>query len=286
MNWKKIDLIKIKKIINDALDEDLGDLGDVTSNFTIPQNTKIKFQITAREKLVLCGVDIVLSVFDEVAKRFKTKDQLKIKKHFIDGKILPKNSVIISGSWNARLVFVAERVALNLIQHLSGIASETRKYVDLISNKKTKILDTRKTIPGFRILQKYAVKIGGGKNHRMGLYDAVLIKDNHIAAANGVKNAVIMARKSGMIIEVECDNLIQVAEAVEAGADIIMLDNMDLDQIKRAVKLIGNKAKIEVSGGVNLKKVKSIAKTGVDYVSVGALTHSVKAVDIGLDIIS
>jgi len=283
---QKINQVKIKKIINDALDEDLGDAGDVTSNLTIPKNKIIKFQIAAREKLVLCGVDIVISVLDEVAKRFNNSKELKIKKHFTDGKVLSKNSVIISGSWNARSVFAAERVALNLIQHLSGIASETRKYVDFVSNKKTKILDTRKTIPGLRILQKYAVKIGGGQNHRMGLYDAVLIKDNHIAAAGGVKNAVMLARKSNMIIEVECDNFAQVAEAIDVGADIIMLDNMNLMQIKKAVKLIGNKAKIEVSGGINLKKIKAISKTGVDYISVGALTHSVKAVDIGLDIIS
>jgi nicotinate-nucleotide pyrophosphorylase (carboxylating) len=283
---QKLDQVKIKKIINDALDEDLSDIGDITSDLTISQNKKIKFQITAREKLVLCGADIVISVFNEVAKRFDNNKKSKIKKHFIDGKVLPKNSVIISGLWNAKSVFIAERVALNLIQHLSGIASETRKYVDAIANKKTKILDTRKTIPGLRILQKYAVKIGGGKNHRMGLYDAILIKDNHIAAAGSVKNAVMLAEKSNMIIEVECDNLAQVVEAVDGGADIIMLDNMSLEQIKKAVKLIGKKAKIEVSGGINLKKIKAISKTGVDYISVGALTHSVKAVDIGLDIIS
>ena len=286
MNWQKIDQVKIKKIINDALDEDLSGLGDVTSNLTIPENKKIKFQIVTREKLVLCGVNVVILIFNEVARRFNNNNELKIKRYFIDGKILPKNSIIISGLWNARLVFVAERVALNLIQHLSGIASETRKYVDLVANKKTKILDTRKTIPNLRILQKYAVKVGGGQNHRMGLYDAVLIKDNHIAAANGIENAVILARKAQMIIEVECDNLDQVEEAINAKADIIMLDNMSLMQIKKAVKLIGKKAKIEVSGGINLKKIKAISKTGVDYISVGALTHSVKAVDIGLDIIS
>ena len=286
MSWQKIDQVKIKKIINDALDEDLSGLGDVTSNLTIPENKKIKFQIVTREKLVLCGVDVVMMVFNEVSRRFNNGNELKIKRYFIDGKILPKNSIIISGLWNARLVFVAERVALNLIQHLSGIASETRKYVDLVANKKTKILDTRKTIPNLRILQKYAVKVGGGQNHRMGLYDAVLIKDNHIAAAGGVENAVILARKAKMVIEIECDNLAQVAEAINAKADIIMLDNMSLMQIKKAAKLIGNKAKIEVSGGINLKKIKAISKTGVDYISVGALTHSVKAVDIGLDIIS
>ena len=286
MSWQKIDQVKIKKIINDALDEDLSGLGDVTSNLTIPENKKIKFQIVTREKLVLCGVDVVMMVFNEVSRRFNNGNELKIKRYFIDGKILPKNSIIISGLWNARLVFVAERVALNLIQHLSGIASETRKYVDLVANKKTKILDTRKTIPNLRILQKYAVKVGGGQNHRMGLYDAVLIKDNHIAAAGGVENAVILARKAKMVIEIECDNLAQVAEAINAKADIIMLDNMSLMQIKKAVKLIGKKAKIEVSGGINLKKIKAISKTGVDYISVGALTHSVKAVDIGLDIIS
>jgi nicotinate-nucleotide pyrophosphorylase (carboxylating) len=284
MQKYKIDQNKILLIIDNALDEDLAGVGDITSNLTIPQNSKIKFQIVGREEIVLCGVDIALMVFDRAAQILGL-EPLKIKKHFNDGKLLPKNNVIISGSGNAKLIFAAERVALNLIQHLSGIASETKKYVDEIVGEKTKILDTRKTILGLRILQKYAVVVGGGSNHRMGLYDAVLIKDNHIAAARGIKNAVLATKKSKMKIEVECDNLDQVGEAVEAGVDVIMLDNMNLEQIKKAAKLIGKKAKIEVSGGINLKQINAISKIGVDYISVGALTHSVKAVDIGLDIV-
>jgi nicotinate-nucleotide pyrophosphorylase (carboxylating) len=279
---EKTSLKEIQNLIKTALDEDLGQ-GDITSNLTI-KNALIKFQISNREEIILCGVDIILMVFEEVAKRFKCEDFI-INKKSSDGKKLKKNSVILAGQWNAKALFAAERVALNLIQHLSGIASETAKYVALAG--KVKILDTRKTIPGLRVLQKYAVKVGGGQNHRMRLDDGILIKDNHIAAAGGIGQAVAMAKKNRpakMKIEVECDNLIQVKEAVEAGAEIIMLDNMNLKQINQAVKIINKKAKIEVSGGITLKKIAAISKTGVDFISIGALTHSVKAADIGLDI--
>ncbi len=278
----------VKDLIKKALDEDFGENGDITSNLTIPSSEPVKFQISNREEIVLCGVDFALMVFDEVAERFKSKDKLIITKKLSDGKKLKKNSIILQGSWNAKAVFAAERVALNLLQHLSGIATKTSQYVAKISGKKTTILDTRKTIPGLRILQKYAVKIGGGHNHRMGLYDGILIKDNHIAAASGIANAVKMVRKNlpkKMKIEVECDNLAQVKEALENNVDIIMLDNMSLSQIKQAIKLISGRAKIEVSGGINLQKIAAISKLGVDYISIGALTHSVKAADIGLDII-
>lgn len=281
--------MKITKIIQEALNEDLGKVGDITSNFIIGKNEKIKFQISNREPIILCGTDIALQVFDEVSKKLKISD-LKLKANYKDGEFLKKNSIIIEGFGNARLVLAAERLVLNLMQHLSGISTEVKKYVDETKGTKAKILDTRKTIPNLRILQKYAVKIGGGTNHRMALYDGVLIKDNHIAAAGSVANAVSLAReglkksKNKILIEVECDNLKQVSEAIKSKAEIIMLDNMDLVKISEAVKLINKKAKIEVSGGVNLKTVGKIAKTGVDYISIGALTHSVKAVDIGLDI--
>lgn len=281
--------MKIDKIIKQALDEDLGKIGDVTSEFTIPKDKAIKFKIRNREPIVLCGADFALQIFDEVQKRLKIKN-LKLKKNYQDGEFLKKDSVIIEGSGNARVILAAERLVLNLMQHLSGIATEVKKYVHETKGTKAKILDTRKTIPNLRILQKYAVKIGGGANHRMALYDGILIKDNHIAAAGSVTNAVNMAKKGlakikkRMPIEVECDTLLQASEALKAKADIIMLDNMNLDQIKKAVKMINGKAKIEVSGGVNLKTVGNIAKAGVDYISVGALTHSVKAVDIGLDL--
>ncbi len=276
----------INKIIEQGLDEDLGAIGDITSNFTIPENRQIKFKISNREPIVLCGVDIAKQIFVAVEKRFKV-EKLALKINYQDGDFLPKNSVIIEGSGNARAIFAAERLVLNLMQHLSGIATITKQYVDELQGTKAQILDTRKTIPGLRELQKYAVKTGGAKNHRMALYDGILIKDNHIAAAGNIAQAVKMVRENlteKMPIEVECDNLSQVSEALAAKADIIMLDNMNLEQIQKAVALISGQAKIEVSGGMNLEVVGKIAKTGVDYISVGALTHSVKAVDIGLDV--
>ncbi len=277
----------ISNLIKQGLEEDLGQAGDITSNYTIPSSKNIKFQIRNREPIVLCGLDIALEIFLETLKKLKTKS-IALKSDFKDGDFLAKNSVIIEGSGNARAIFAAERLVLNLLQHLSGISTNTNLYTKELSGTKTKILDTRKTIPGLRNLQKYAVKTGGGQNHRMALYDGILIKDNHIAAAGSIKKAVLMVRNNiakKMSIEVECDNLSQVKEAIAAKADIIMLDNMNLEQIKKAVKIIDGQAKIEVSGGINLGKIKAIAKTGVDYISVGALTHSVKAVDIGLDVI-
>lgn len=273
---------KIELIIDLALKEDLGEIGDITSNYTIPKDKIINFQISNRDEIILCGVDVALRVFDKVSK------DINVEKKFKDGDFLEKDSVIISGKGNARDIFAAERIALNLIQHLSGIATNTSKFVSQIEGN-TRILDTRKTIPGLRELQKYGVKTGGGKNHRMALCDGILIKDNHIAAAGSIRNAVLMVRdnlKESLPIEIECDNLSQVKESLEVNADIIMLDNMNLGQIKEAVKVIEGKAKIEVSGNITLDRVNEISKAGVDYISVGALTHSVKAVDIGLDIIS
>jgi nicotinate-nucleotide pyrophosphorylase (carboxylating) len=277
--------VTINKIIKQGLDEDLGKKGDITSNLTIPASKNIKFQIRNREAIVLCGVKIAEQIFLAAAKRLKIDQSVILKSKFQDGDYLAKNSVIIEGSGNARVIFAAERLVLNLMQHLSGIATLTNCYTKELVGK-TKILDTRKTIPGLRVLEKYAVKTGGGKNHRIGLYDGILIKDNHIAAAGSVSKAVALVRKSSkMSVEVECDNLKQVAEALAAKADIIMLDNMNLEQIQKAVKIIDGQAKIEVSGGMTLDKIKTISKTGVDYISVGAITHSVKAVDIGLDVV-
>ena len=198
-----------------------------------------------------------------------------------------EEDVLLSGFGNARIIFAAERIVLNLMQHLSGISTKTSKFVAQI-NGKAQILDTRKTIPAFRELQKYAVKIGGGGNHRMNLHESILIKDNHIAAAEGIKNAINKAKNNinNLKIEVECDNLEQVSEVLEVGGvDVIMLDNMNLEKIKAAVKLINKKVKIEVSGNITLERVAEISNLEIDYISVGALTHSVNAVDIGLDIL-
>lgn len=279
---------EIGDLIELGIAEDLGQDGDITSLYTISSNKNIRFQIVNREPIVLCGIDIALKIFSAIDKKFKTKTN--IKTYYQDGKFLPENTKILEGFGNAIAIFAAERLALNLIQHLSGIATTTNQYIKKLTGE-TKILDTRKTIIGLRKLQKYAVRTGGGANHRLALYDGILIKDNHIAACGGVKKAIDVVRKNlaknniKIPIEVECDNLSQVKEALIAKAEIIMLDNMNLSQIKKAVSLINKRAKIEVSGGINLKKISAISKAGVDYISVGALTHSVKAVDIGLDII-
>jgi len=276
----------INKIIEQGLEEDLGGGGDITSNLTIPFDLKIKFKISNREPIVLCGVDIALQIFIATQKRLKTTEST-LKINYQDGDFIAKNSVIIEGVGNARTIFAAERLVLNLMQHLSGVSTATRKYVEALQGTKAKILDTRKTIPGLRELQKYAVKTGGANNHRMALYDGILIKDNHIAAAGNITSAVKMVRENlgqKMPIEVECDSLLQVEESLSVGVDIIMLDNMSLEQIKKAVQLVAGRAKIEVSGGISLEVVSAIAAMEVDYISVGALTHSVKAVDIGLDV--
>lgn len=282
----------IKNIIKQGLDEDLDHLeyktGDITSRLTISKDKIIKFQINSRENIVLCGSNLVKIIFIETAKRLKIKKPISIKQKFFDGDKLKQGQTIIEGSGNALVIFAAERLLLNLMQHLSGIATTANQYVQELASNKTKILDTRKTLPGLRILQKYAIKTGGGFNHRFGLFDGILIKDNHIAAAGSIKQAVELVRgnlKSKMLIEVECDHLEQVTEAVSAKADIIMLDNMNLDQIKKAVKIINHRAKIEVSGGISLDKINKISKTGIDYISIGALTHSVRAADIGLDVV-
>lgn len=286
---------KLDQIIDWGLQEDLGIDGDITSNLTIPEDKIINFKISNREKIILCGSDIALRIFEKISgpkllKKYSiltnSKPILSLKKHFNDGDTLEKNSVIIEGKGNAKIIFAAERLILNLMQHLSGIATKTHEFTSQIQGK-TKILDTRKTIPPLRELQKYAVKIGGGKNHRMALHDGILIKDNHIAACGNIKNAIEAVRnnlKTPLLVEVECDNLEQVAQALEVKADIIMLDNMNLEKIEKAVKLINGQAKIEVSGNMTLEKITPISKLGVDYISVGALTHSVKAADIGLDV--
>ncbi len=277
---------ELQKIIDLALQEDCA-FNDITSDLTIPKNHQISFAIKPREDIILCGIDAVKICFDQLQKSKKfanTKLILKILAK--DGDAVEPLKSIASGQGDAKLIFAAERVALNLIQHLSGIATSTNQFVKLIKNKNTKILDTRKTIPTLRNLEKYAVATGGGKNHRMNLSDMILIKDNHIAAAGSITKAIIAAKKAQkkLKIEVECDNLQQVTEALKSSPDIIMLDNMTVAEIKKAQKIIDKKCLIEISGGINLSNIKNFANLGVDFISIGALTHSAKAVDIGLDI--
>jgi nicotinate-nucleotide pyrophosphorylase (carboxylating) len=261
-----------------ALAEDVGS-GDITTNATIPADAQAKFSMRARHDLILAGAVFLPDIFALI------DPSVKIIVHIEDGKSIPKGGVIATLSGNARALLVGERMALNFIQQLSGIATLTRQYVNEVAHTHAKIIDTRKTIPTLRALQKYAVRCGGGANHRMGLYDAVLIKDNHIAVAGSITNAIAAARKrTNVKIEVECDTIAQVREAIAAKPDIILLDNMSNDQLRQAVALC-KPAHIttEASGNVSLATVKAIADTGVDMISVGKLTHSAVAVDIGLD---
>ena len=280
---------ELQKIVALALKEDCA-FNDITSNLTIPKNHQISFKIAAREQITLCGIDAVKICFNELKKAKKFADaKLKIKILAKDGDAIKPLESMVEGRGDAKLIFAAERVMLNLMQHLSGVATLTAQFSKMVKSN-TKILDTRKTIPTLRALEKYAVIMGGGKNHRFNLSDMILIKDNHIAAAGGVSQAILAAKKmsqkfSKIKIEVECDNLEQVAEAVKLSPDIIMLDNMTTQQIKSAQKIIGKKCLVEISGGVNLQNIKNFANLGVDFISIGALTHSAKAVDIGLDIV-
>lgn len=272
---------EIDRIIEMSLIEDIG-AGDITSTVTIPEDTKTKFIIRAREVMPVCGSAIAAQVFSYIESASEVIVDIKIK----DGEFANKNDAIITGYGNARSIMAAERVALNLLRQMCGVAATTHKFVEAIKGTNAKLLDTRKTIPGLRSLQKYAVTIGGGTNHRIGLYDGILIKDNHIAICGSVKNAVTMAKKhapDGFKIEVECDTIEQVNEAAKFGADIIMLDNMDLQTMRKAVKIINGSIPLEASGGVNINTIRSIAETGVDFISVGSITNTPENVDIGLD---
>ena len=276
---------EIKKIVEIALCEDCA-LDDITSDLTIPKNSIVSFEIKAREDIIFCGHDVISEAFLALKNSPKFKNsKLDFKISAKDGAAISKTKSIASGAGDAKLVFAAERVVLNLIQHLSGVATFTQQFVAALNDKKIKILDTRKTLPGLRFLQKYAVEVGGGKNHRFSLADMILIKDNHIAAAGSVTKAVAACADSKLKIEVECDTVEQVAEAIKAKPDVILLDNMKISDIKKSIKIINKKSQIEVSGGVNLKTVKEFSGLEIDFISVGSLTHSARAVDIGLDIV-
>jgi nicotinate-nucleotide pyrophosphorylase (carboxylating) len=277
----------LKKIIETALKED-DVLNDITSDLTIAKNNIVTFEIAAREKIIFCGVDVILEVFSQLKSSAKFKNTaIELDFFASDGDVVNSGKPIIRGHGNAKLIFAAERVMLNLIQHLSGVATNTQNFVKALNDKKITILDTRKTLPSLRELEKYAVLCGGGKNHRFSLSDMILIKDNHIAAAGSVKKAIAAAKKSDKKIEIECDNSKQVAEAVLASPDIIMLDNMSAAELKKSIALIKKskkKIEIEVSGGVNLENIKNFSGLAIDFISIGSLTHSARAVDIGLDI--
>lgn len=278
---------ELQRIIKTALAED-GALDDVTSDLTISKNSVAAFKINAREKMVFCGRNVIEEVFSQLKKSAKFKNsKLEIRISAQDGDMLKAGKSIAQGKGDAKLILAAERTILNLIQHLSGISTLTKKFVTELNDKNTKILDTRKTLPGLRALVRQAVAAGGGQNHRFNLSDMVLIKDNHIAAAGGVKKAVEAAKKSArnLGIEVECDTVKQVAEALKSSPDVIMLDNMKISDIKKSIALINKKTLVEISGGVNLQNIKTLRGLGADFISIGALTHSARGVDIGLDIL-
>lgn len=272
--------ILIDKIIEQALLEDIG-TGDITTESIIPSNLKAKGIIKTSEEGVVAGLDIVFLVFIKLDSEICFQPKIKDGNKILPGEILGE----ITGP--ARTILKGERVALNFLQRMSGIATITSKFCQQVKDFPVRIFDTRKTTPGLRILEKYAVRMGGGHNHRFGLYDAVLIKDNHIAVAGGIKSAVNSVRKQishTAKIEVEVENLSQLQEALKVQVDTIMLDNMDLETMKEAVKMVKGEALIEASGGITLEKVREIAQTGVDLISVGALTHSVKSLDISMEI--
>ncbi|MCW2277075.1 carboxylating nicotinate-nucleotide diphosphorylase [Heliophilum fasciatum] len=271
---------QVRKIVAQALAEDVGS-GDITAMSTVPAEATTRGIIHAKETGILAGIDVAALVFELMDR------QLRFTAHKKDGEPLRRGDVIAEVTGSARSVLTAERVALNFLQHLSGIATKTARCAEKLTYYPAHIVDTRKTIPGLRVLEKYAVRVGGGRNHRFGLYDAVLIKDNHIRLAGGIAQAVSQARHYAphtAKIEVEVEDLQQVAQALEANADIIMLDNMPLEMMREAVQIINGAALVEASGGVTEENLVDIAKTGVDFISMGALTHSARALDISLDV--
>jgi nicotinate-nucleotide pyrophosphorylase (carboxylating) len=269
---------QIDRIIESALAEDIH-TGDITTMALLPTCRKMKGILKAKEEMVLSGVDVAGRVF-------RTLDNRTVfTPHFTDGALLQPGSVLATLSGDAASLLQGERVALNLLQRMCGVATLTSEYVRAVEGTTARIVDTRKTTPGLRILEKYSVRVGGGMNHRTGLYDGVLIKENHIAAAGGIAEAISRARANiphTLKIEIETESIDEVRRAVAAGADIIMLDNMDVPTMCEAVKFINGRALVEASGGVNLATVRAIAETGVDIISVGALTHSARAMDISM----
>lgn len=278
-----LDAEEIRRTVQLALSEDIGS-GDVTTLATVPEQAMATALMRARESLVVAGLPLAEAVFHELS------DKVLITQSMRDGERAVSGDLLLRISGPARAILSAERVALNFVQRLSGVATLTAQFVEAVKGTHATILDTRKTTPGWRRLEKYAITCGGGKNHRLGLFDMVLIKDNHLAALqdalpNAIAAAVQRARAKfpQLKVEVEADTLQQVDQALAVRADLVLLDNMTLDQLRTAAEKCRGRAKTEASGGVNLATVRRIAETGVDFISVGALTHSARAVDIGLD---
>lgn len=278
MRRVELDFTRVDRLIDYSLREDLGE-GDITTNALTAENEDCKAVIRAKARGVVAGLPIAKRVFQKLDHTVVCVNNAN------DGEEVKPGYVLCELNGSKRALLSGERLALNIIQRLSGIATLTAKYVKAVEGLPVKILDTRKTVPGMRVLDKYAVAVGGGFNHRFGLYDGILIKDNHIKAAGGISDALhIMKKKykNKFKIEVETSNLEEVKEALISGADIIMLDNMSTDEMSKAVRLIAAAALVEASGGITLKNVREIAETGVNFISVGAITHSPPALDIGL----
>ena len=270
----------IESIVALALSEDIGS-GDVTTQAVVDPRTRANAKLVAKQPGVICGMSVAQTAFRQLGAGLLFSAQVN------DGGLVSgSGEVLATIAGNASAILTAERVALNFLQRLSGVATLTARYVEAVGHAKARIVDTRKTTPGLRVLEKYAVTVGGGHNHRYGLSDGILIKDNHIVAAGGVTQAIQRARNNAhhlLKVEVEAKTLNQVEEAVSAQADVILLDNMDITMLEQAVEIVAGRALTEASGGVNLATVAGIASTGVDLISVGALTHSVSSLDISLD---
>jgi nicotinate-nucleotide pyrophosphorylase (carboxylating) len=279
MKWNN----QLSSVLKFALNEDIG-AGDITTNFTISKTKKAEAVLSVKAEGIISGLEVAEKVFRLLDKT------IVFRKFVNDGDKVQSGTVAALIHGNARAILTAERTALNFLQRMSGISTLTSKFINEIRHTKSKILDTRKTVPCLRYFDKYAVKMGGGNNHRFGLFDMILIKDNHIAVSGSITNAVNLSRKElkkikkKILIEVETKNLSEVEEAIENQVDFIMLDNFSIQMMKKAVNMISGKCRVEASGGINLKNVKKVAETGVDFISTGALTHSVNALDISLDI--
>jgi nicotinate-nucleotide pyrophosphorylase (carboxylating) len=274
-----LNMKKVQKQIEAFLDEDIG-LFDLTATIMIDEAAQGAFDLNARQPMVISGITVAQLVFEY----YVPKVELTVK--VADGDRVENGASLMAVSGKAREILTAERSALNLLQHMSGIATLTAQYVDAIEGTGCQLLDTRKTTPGLRMLEKHAVVCGGGRNHRLTLDNGLMIKDNHIAVCGGLPNAIKRAKANVPAltkVEVECDRLDQVEEALAAGADMLLLDNMGPDMLREAVKIVGGKIPLEASGGINLQTIRPIAESGVDFVSVGRITQSAPAVDIGLD---
>ncbi|MCY7340173.1 MAG: carboxylating nicotinate-nucleotide diphosphorylase [Sphingomonas bacterium] len=270
---------ELTEFIGRVLAEDLGSGGDVTSHATIDASARFVATLNCREPIVVAGLELVIAFFRAMDR------EVRIERTVSDGDAVDAGTVLLRVEGNARAMLAAERSALNTLQHLSGIATLTRRYVEAIAGTGAVLLDTRKTIPGMRLLDKYAARMGGAENHRMRMDDGLLIKDNHVAVAGGVAPAVRAAKaaETGLQVQVEVDRIDQIEPALEAGADRLLLDNMAPEMLRQAVALVARRVPLEASGGVRLDTIRAIAESGVDYVSVGRITQSAPAVDIGLD---